>query len=298
MEAREAVFRATNELHKQRMISDRRRLMTANNHSQTNIPDNHDKFQALVQTCVGTSLKENAHCSANGSDSGKEVLEDASEMGRTLDYFRGSGDLGQSSVTLLSSYKVDSTGTVCHDAGRSKNNRDVVDEPSNDHFKSSPDLNLDLSPADPNGDTIHYDRQPAPHSKTLHMNPVVPTTRSSSHCFEVENPVTPFVGSHHADTRHSPTTSPFPIQPAIPQSKSFIASLNPTQLSRKCPTLSAPASASMHQSMDSCSRGGHALFNPQGSFSSPFTARASNGSHRRSSSPSLRVTGVDADGEH
>lgn len=291
MQAREAVVRATNELHKQRVISDRLRLLTANPHLQTNIPDNHDKFQALVQTCVGTSLKEDAHGSANGSESGKEVFEVASGMGRSLDYFRGSGELGQSSITLVSSHKVDSTGAVCHDVGRLKNSRDVVDEPSHDHFKSSPDLNLDLSSADPNCDTMHYDRQPAAHGNTLHKNLVVPTTKPSSLGFDVENSVTSFVGSHRADARHSPITSPFPIRPPILQSNSFTAS-------RKCSTPSAPTSVSMHQSMDSHSHGGHTLFNPQASFPSTFTGRASNGSRRRSSSPGLRVAGVDADEEH
>lgn len=226
MQAREAVLKAIHKLHDLRTLSDKTRLLAASSRSPTIDVNAHEKFQALVETCVVKSQGKISADSANGSPH-KETLEYDSNLERRSSYSTsGSGETQQDS---RSSQEMKETGI---DVERPHHIHELVDD-NRKPFTSSPDLNLNLDTND--------SYNPASPILTAHMaglhvvKPGAPPKTVSVLGVEVQTS-DPRVSSHPPFALHFYGPSSEPLRAASLQldvhgDNVGVSSLHPNQLS-------------------------------------------------------------------
>jgi hypothetical protein len=240
MQARDAVFSAIHKLHDLRVLSDKTRLMVASSRSSSIDVNTHEKFQALVETCVVKSQGKTSADSANGSPD-KEAHEDESKLERHSSYSTsGSAETQQDS---RSSQEVKDTGI---DVERPHHIHELVED-NRKPFSSSPDLNLNLDSND--------SYSPASPTLTAHMaglhvvKPAAPPKTVSVMGVEVQAS-DPRVSSHPPFPLHFYGPSSEPLRPAPLQPDAHVdnvggSSHHPNRLSES--SFGAESSTSVSQ---------------------------------------------------
>lgn len=311
MQAREAVLNAIHKLHDQRVLSDKSRLGTASARLQTLDANNaHEKFQALVETCVGKSQR-NSVDSTNGSP-GKEDLEgDESKLERHSSYSTtsGSADVEQDS---RSSHEMKDTGI---DVERPHH---MPGESSRKPFNTSPDLNLNLDSNDsydPASPIMKCDTTLTAHMAGLHVVKPIKTVSVLGIDVQASDPDVGRISSippypHHFYGPGSDVQSP---NSRVYMSNSSILRLSPSLLADAHGDNSVHVLSSVNNpsSFGAETPGSQALekynsrrvvpqllFNSQSSFSTTSTANTYNEALRDSSAtPVLTVARQDPDEE-
>ncbi|KAG0615240.1 hypothetical protein M758_5G026400 [Ceratodon purpureus] len=218
MQARDAVFKAIHKLHDLRVMSDKTRLLAASSRSPLIDVNAHEKFQALVETCVVKSQGKVSADSGNGS-------QDDSKLERLSSYSTsGSAETQQDS---RSSHEVKETGI---DVERPHHIHERVDD-NRKPFNSSPDLNLNLDSND--------SYSPASPTLTAHMaglhvaKPAVPPKTVSVMGVEVQAS-DPHGSSHFPFPLHfygpnSEPLRPAPLQPDVHVDNVGVSPLHPNR---------------------------------------------------------------------
>lgn len=310
MQAREAVLNAIHKLHDQRVLSDKSRLGAASTRLQSMEVNAHEKFQALVETCVGKSSQRNSVDSANGTLGKEDLEEDESKFERHSSYSTTSGsvDVEQDS---RSSHEMKDTGI---DVERPHHILELASA-----RKLSPDLNLNLDSNDsydPASPIRKCDMTLTAHMAGLHVVKPVKTVSVLGVEVQASDPDAARISSippypHHfygtSNDVQSPngrvympnaSVRPSPSTPA--ESVHIVSSVNhPTRRSESSFGAETPASASGNRALENYnSRRVRFLFNSQSSFSTTSTANTYNETLRDSSAtPILIVARKGSDGE-
>ena len=288
---------AVHKLHDQRVLSDKRRLVAASARLQTNDPNTHEKFQALVETCAGKSQRNSVDC-ANGSP-GKEDLEDESKLERHSDYSTTSGS-AEIELDSPPSHEMKGTGI---DVERPHHIHELAGERSRKPFNSSPDLNLNLDSNDsynPGSPITKCDTTLTAHMAGLHV--VKPGAPPKILGVEVQasdstarmSCIPPFPHLFYGPSSdvQSPKSREYMSSSSVlrPSPLQADAHADPTRLSENS------ASASGNQGLEHYSRRVPLLFNSQSSFSTTSTANTYTDSLRDSSAtPVATVARNDSD---
>lgn len=294
MQAREAVLNAIHKLHDQRVLSDKSRVATAAARLQSMDANAHEKFQALVETCVGKSSRRNSVDSANDDSPGKEDLEeDDSKLERHSSYSTTSGsvDVEQDS---RSSHEMKDMGI---DVERPHHIHELASgEPSSRKpFNTSPDLNLNLDSNDsydPASPILKCDTTLTAHMAGLHVVKPVKTVSvlgvevqaadpNSSippyHPHHFYGPSNQDVQSPNSRTVYMPNASVLRPSPSLHADSVHVVSSvnnNPARLSESsfgAETSSASGNQALESNYDSRRVPPALLFNSQSSFSTTST---------------------------
>lgn len=278
------------------MLSDKSRLVAASARLQTNDPNAHEKFQALVETCAGKSQKISVN-SANGSPS-KEDLDDDSKLERHSSYSStsGSAEIEQDS---RSSHDMKDTGI---DVERPHHIHELAGDLSRKPFNSSPDLNLNLDSNDsynPGSPIAKCDTTLTAHMAGLHVAkpgapPKILGVEASDPAARVSciPPIPHHFYGPSSDVQ-SPNSSEYISNSSVlrPSPLQADAHADPTRLSESSFPAETPASAPCNRGLESYSR----LFHSQSSFSTTSTANTSTDSLRDSATPVATIARKDPD---
>jgi hypothetical protein len=291
MQAREAVLSAIHKLHYQRVLLDKSRMMTASARVD-------EKFQALVETCVGKSSRRNSVDSGEGSLGKEDQDEDDSRLERPSSYTTTSG-----SADSRSSHEMKDTGI---DVERPQLLHGG--EPSRKTLRSSPDLNLNLDSNDsydPASPVLKCDTTLTAHMAGLHVVKPVKTVSVLGVEVQASDPdissIPPY--PHHfygpskdVQSLYVPNASVLRPSPSLhADSVHVISSVNnPGRRSES--SFGAETSASGNQALENySSRHPPLLFTSQSSFSTTSTASTYN--ETLSATPVLTVALQDPDEE-
>lgn len=290
-QAREAVLSAIHKLHDQRVLLDKSRMMTASARID-------EKFQALVETCVGKSSRRKSSVDSGDGSLGKEEQdEDDSRLERPSSYTTTSG-----SADSRSSHEIKDTGI---DVERPRQHSHGG-EPPRKTFRSSPDLNLNLDSNDsydPASPVLKCDTTLTAHMAGLHVVKPVKTVSVLGVEVQASDPdissIPPF--SHHfygpskdVQSLYVPNASVLRPSPSLhADSVPVISSVNnPGRRSES--SFGAETSASANQALENYpSRRPPLLFTSPSSFSTTSTASTYN--ETLSATPVLTVALQDPD---